>query len=173
MHHDFHDTDWEAFDDLPSADDLYVAERNRRKQENPSFRVGERRKRTRLNRPPRSEADQAFKCGHCRQFIGAPISGGRHRNHCPNCLYSRHVDDSHPGDRRSDCHAMMEPIGLLARRNGEQVILHLCLRCGKEDPNRIAADDNPVLLMHLQPVQPAGLTLVPVPEPASAEEESA
>jgi hypothetical protein len=113
-----------------------------------------RRKRTRLTRPPRSEADQAFKCGNCKQFIGAPLAGGRHRNHCPNCLYSRHVDDTRPGDRKSDCHALMEPTGILMRRNGEQVLIHRCLGCGKEDPNRIAADDNPLLLMRLVPVAP-------------------
>ena len=107
------------------------------------------RRRNRLTRPPRSEQDQAFKCVHCKQFIGAPITGGRHRNHCPNCLWSRHVDDSHPGDRKSDCHAAMEPIGKLVRRNGEQVLMHRCRACGKEDPNRIAADDSPLLLMRL------------------------
>jgi hypothetical protein len=121
-----------------------------------------RRKRTRLTRPPRSEADQAFKCGHCKQFIGAPIAGGRHRNHCPNCLYSRHVDDTMPGDRKSDCHALMTPTAILTRRNGEQVIIHRCLGCGKEDPNRIAADDNPLLLMRLAPISSPGLELVPM-----------
>ena len=35
---------------------------------------------------------ESFKCGHCRAFIGPTIAGGRHRNHCPLCLYSRHVD---------------------------------------------------------------------------------
>jgi hypothetical protein len=123
--------------------------------------VPARRKRNRLTRPPRSEADQAFKCGNCKQFIGAPIAGGRHRNHCPNCLYSRHVDDTMPGDRKSDCHALMEPAGILTRRNGEQVIIHRCLGCGKEDPNRIAADDNPLLLMRLEPVVAPSIELVP------------
>ncbi len=96
--------------------------------------------------PPRNEQDQAFKCGHCRQFIGAPIAGGRQRNHCPNCLYSRHVDDTMPGDRKSTCGSIMKPVGLMSRRNGELVLIHECLGCGKQDPNRIAADDNPVLL---------------------------
>jgi RNHCP domain len=96
--------------------------------------------------PPRNEFDQAFKCGHCRQFIGAPVAGGRQRNHCPNCLYSKHVDDSMPGDRKSTCGSLMKPIGLMSRRNGELVLIHECLGCGKQDPNRIAADDNPVLL---------------------------
>ena len=109
----------------------------------------QRRKRNRLTQPPRSESDQAFRCVHCKQFIGAPISGGRHRNHCPNCLWSRHVDERVPGDRRSDCHSAMEPMGKTVRRNGEQVLLHRCRGCGKDDPNRIAADDNPLLMMRL------------------------
>lgn len=130
------------------------------------------RKRTRLTRPPRTDADQAFKCGHCKQFIGAPLTGGKHRNHCPNCLWSRHVDDTRPGDRKSDCHALMEPTGILSRRNGEQVLIHRCLGCGKEDPNRIAADDNPLLLMRLKPVPALGLEPVTI-EPASSEEQPA
>jgi len=107
------------------------------------------RGRSRIEFSPRSERDQAFKCGKCKQFIGAPVSGGRQRNHCPNCLYSRHVDGTMPGDRKSDCHGMMAPVGTLFRRNGEQMILHRCNTCGKESPNRIAADDNPVLLEEL------------------------
>lgn len=126
------------------------------------------RARNRLTRPPRSEHDQAFKCVHCKQFIGAPISGGKHRNHCPNCLWSRHVDHNHPGDRRSDCHAAMEPIGKVVRRNGEQVLIHRCRNCGKDDPNRIAADDNPMLLMRLPLLAAPGATV-----PLEGEQESA
>lgn len=153
--------DWDV-DDLDLLDvefevQLFLPSPPRTREAN----APERRKRTRLTRPPRTEADQAFKCGHCKQFIGAPIAGGRHRNHCPNCLYSRHVDDTMPGDRKSDCHALMEPTGILTRRNGEQVIIHRCLGCGKEDPNRIAADDNPLLLMRLEPVAPPSIELVP------------
>ena len=107
--------------------------------------------------PPRNEQDQAFKCGHCRQFIGAPIAGGRQRNHCPNCLYSRHVDDTMPGDRKSTCGSIMKPVGLMSRRNGELVLIHECLGCGKQDPNRIAADDNPVLLETIPVVAGIGL----------------
>ncbi len=172
MHHTSCNADWEAFDDLLTSDDLHAGERRRRRRQISGNTDG-RRKRNRLTRPPRSDVDQAFKCGHCRQFIGAPISGGRHRNHCPNCLYSRHVDKSHPGGRRSDCHALMQPAGLLALRSGEQVIIHRCLGCDKEDPNRIAADDNAILLMRLQLVQPAGLMLVPTDTAEPTEEESA
>lgn len=152
--------DWETddFDHLQTDIDAP----RRRTTRDRVIDVPERRKRTRLTRPPRSEADQSFKCGHCKQFIGAPVSGGRHRNHCPNCLRSRHVDGNRPGDRRSDCHALMEPSGVLSRRNGEQVIIHRCLGCGKEDPNRIAADDNPLLLMRLKPVSTPATELLPV-----------
>ena len=103
------------------------------------------KKRHKPLREPRNVFDQAFKCGHCKQFIGAPILGGSQRNHCPNCLYSKHVDHTRPGDRRSTCHSLMEPIGIVHRHN-EDVLIHRCLGCGKEDVNRIAADDNPVLL---------------------------
>lgn len=120
------------------------------------------RKRNRLTRPPRSEADQAFRCVHCKQFIGAPIAGSKHRNHCPNCLWSRHVDDRVPGDRKSDCHAAMDPIGKIVRRNGEQVLVHRCRGCGKNDPNRIAADDSPLLLMRLPLLEnPADTSVAP------------
>jgi len=107
--------------------------------------------------PPRNEADQAFKCGHCKQFIGAPVAGGRQRNHCPNCLYSCHVDNTMPGDRKSTCGSIMKPVGLMSRRNGELVLIHECLGCGKQDPNRIAADDNPVLLETIPVVAGIGL----------------
>ncbi len=110
----------------------------------------------RAGRRPQRKPDgsEEFKCGHCRAFIGPTRSGGRHRNHCPLCLYSRHVDRSHPGDRLSDCRSLMEPIGTFARSNGEQMVVHRCGGCGAERHNRIAADDNPIALLRLQPVAP-------------------
>jgi hypothetical protein len=123
---------------------------------------------TSRRRPPRTERDQAFRCRKCRQFIGAPVSGGRHRNHCPNCLHSLHVDLNRPGDRRSACESLMRPRGLIERRNGEQMILHECLGCGKTQPTRVAADDNPVLLMRLEPI---GLPEIPPVELAFGDDE--
>ena len=55
------------------------------------------------------------------------------------------------------------------RRNGEQMILHECLGCGKTQPTRVAADDNTLLLMRLEPI---GLPLVAAPG-LLVEEESA
>lgn len=106
-------------------------------------------------RPQRKpDGSESFKCGHCRAFIGPTVSGGRHRNHCPLCLWSRHVDRSFPGDRLSDCRSLQEPIGTFYRGNGEQMILHRCTGCGAERHNRIAADDSPVILLRLEPVAP-------------------
>lgn len=151
------------FSDDYDLDDRDIP-RARRRDTRRASRDGASPKRTRAQRPPRTERDQAFKCGHCKQFIGAPISGGRHRNHCPNCLYSKHVDASHPGDRKSECGSLMAPVGIISRRNGEQAILHRCLGCGKETPNRIAADDHPVLLLHLPPVAlPGEPAVTPLP----------
>lgn len=102
---------------------------------------------------PRHNRQEVFKCRHCRQFIGPVPSGGSQRNHCPYCLYSRHVDDKTPGDRLSTCGASMQPIGSFQRTNGEFVIVHRCLDCGFERFNRIAADDDFELVLSL-PVLP-------------------
>jgi RNHCP domain len=95
------------------------------------------------------QSGDSFKCGHCKQFIGALPSGGHHRNHCPLCLYSRHVDGERSGDRQSRCCALMAPIGAFQRPNGEHVLVHRCLGCGFERFNRIAADDNFDLVLAL------------------------
>ena len=59
-----------------------------------------------------------------------------------------------PGDRASDCGGKMAPVGLFARPNGEQVILHRCLGCGFERRNRVAADDSAYAVMQLRLVAP-------------------
>jgi hypothetical protein len=85
-------------------------------------------------------------------FVGVPPSGGRYRNHCPFCLYSRHVDGRRPGDRASRCGGSMMPVGAFMRRNGEHAIVHQCVDCGFERYNRIAADDDFVLVLKLPAV---------------------
>jgi len=105
---------------------------------------------------PRARANEreTFKCGRCRAFVGPTVSGGRHRNHCPLCLTSRHVDLRRPGDRASPCRALMAPVGTFFRPKGEQAVLHRCNGCGLERHNRVAADDNPLALLRLPPVPP-------------------
>ena len=91
---------------------------------------------------------ETFTCKVCGWICTPEGAGSDHRNHCPNCLSSKHVDDE-PGDRASDCGAVMEAIGVWVRKNGEWAIIHRCKRCGKLSSNRVAADDTPVKLMSI------------------------
>jgi len=106
-------------------------------------------------RPRRASDDgspppgETFRCLHCKTIVGPIPWGGRHRNHCPLCLHSRHVDGRVPGDRASTCGGKMAPAGLFARPDGEQVLVHRCLACGLERHNRVAADDNPFAVLRL------------------------
>lgn len=102
----------------------------------------------------RGPADDSFTCGHCHRFVGSLPSGGLHRNHCPYCLYSRHVDAERSGDRASPCGGMMAPIGAFQRPNGEHVLVHRCERCGFERFNRLGADDDFELTLALPVLAP-------------------
>lgn len=108
----------------------------------------ERRGRPAVRRQRRNQSEE-FRCRHCRTMVGAVPSGGRHRNHCPVCLHSRHVDEKMPGDRLSSCGGTMAPIGHFARPNGEYGLVHRCLACGVRRRNRIAADDDFDLVLAL------------------------
>jgi RNHCP domain-containing protein len=90
----------------------------------------------------------SFRCVHCGVDVPTSAPGTAHRNHCPSCLWSRHVDDE-PGDRASDCLASMEAIAITVRGDGEWVLIHRCAGCGVLHSNRIAGDDNPLLLIRL------------------------
>ena len=97
----------------------------------------------------RTEAcPESFVCAHCGREIHPEGAGSNHRNHCPYCLYSLHVDEE-AGDRSSSCHGEMEPLAIVSREDGDWSILHRCTRCGKLNLNRTLADDNPVLLTSL------------------------
>jgi len=90
-------------------------------------------------------------------MVSAVAPGTRHRNHCPSCLWSRHVDAS-TGDRLADCGHAMEPIAIWVQPRGEWSIVHRCHGCGDLRCNRIAGDDNEFAL--------ASLAARPVARPA-------
>jgi predicted RNA-binding Zn-ribbon protein involved in translation (DUF1610 family) len=83
--------------------------------------------------------EEPFTCGHCNAAV-EPLGRGTYRNHCPQCLWSKHVDDVGPGDRASLCKGMMEPAGFDMRK-GQWVVRHQCTACGKEIVNTLAPDD--------------------------------
>ena len=90
----------------------------------------------------------SFTCKVCGRLVVSDGAGSGHRNHCPNCLHSLHLDIE-PGDRASDCGGLMDPIAVWVRRDGEWAVIHRCRRCGQLSSNRIAADDNPIKLMSI------------------------
>jgi hypothetical protein len=96
--------------------------------------------------------DGDFQCIHCsRPVVFNPVqSGVQNRNHCPYCLWSKHLDLERAGDRLAACKAPMKPVGLSLKqphkrypvcRGGELMVIHLCVECGKTSVNRVAADD--------------------------------
>lgn len=91
---------------------------------------------------------ETFTCQNCGQTVVPEGAGSKHRNHCPNCLCSVHVDNE-PGDRASLCHGTMDPISVWVRKGGEWALIHKCRLCGGISSNRVAADDNPLLLMSI------------------------
>ena len=102
----------------------------------------------------------SFRCVHCRLDVSTSAMGTAHRNHCPNCLWSRHVDDV-PGDRAADCGSSMEPIAITVRKDGEWVLIHRCNGCGVLHSNRTAGDDNVLLLVRVA-VRPLALPPFPL-----------
>ena len=91
---------------------------------------------------------ESFTCKVCGALVTPEDAGSRHRNHCPRCLSSVHVDNR-PGDRASLCGGTMDPIGVWVRKDGEWALIHRCRACGALSSNRIAADYNPALLMSI------------------------
>jgi hypothetical protein len=106
---------------------------------------------------PHKPRHDSFTCLVCNTSIPGAAFGTRHRNHCPHCLWSRHLDDE-PGDRRCPCREPMEPVAIEVRRTGEWAVVHRCTGCGVLKANRIAGDDHELALL--------ALALRPIAQPA-------
>ncbi len=104
-------------------------------------------------------SNDSFICRNCGLAVPPVEQGGYHRNHCPHCLWSLHVDLK-SGDRRCACRGEMEPISVWVRSSGEWSVIHRCGKCGFIRSNRIAADDNERLLFVLA-ARP--MTMLPFP----------
>jgi hypothetical protein len=84
-----------------------------------------------------------FTCEHC----GGAVAGDGYTNHCPKCLWSKHVDIE-PGDRAAACGGLMRPIALEGA-TPDYVITHSCERCGFKRRNRVQAYDDPTAVVAL------------------------
>ena len=93
-----------------------------------------------------TEIDEEFVCENCGKKVDK--LGYSSRNHCPYCLYSKHVDVN-PGDREEDCHGMLKPVGAEIDSKKGYVIIFKCNKCGKIRRNKAAKDDNMDLIIKL------------------------
>jgi rubrerythrin len=84
-----------------------------------------------------------FKCERC-EF---EVKGTGYTDHCPNCLYSKHVDIN-PGDRLSKCKGLMKPVRTESNRV-EFVIYYKCSKCGFRHRVHASKEDNKELLIEL------------------------
>ena len=82
--------------------------------------------------------DEKFICENC----GKKVSKLNYtaRDHCPYCLFSKHVDIL-PGDRKNQCHGLLEPIDVEKHKNTYKII-YKCSRCRQTHKNIVANDDN-------------------------------
>lgn len=90
--------------------------------------------------------NEEFTCENCGAFnpLGREI-----RNHCAECLFSKHVDETVPGDRGSECGGLMKPITVYKNKNKGFMIKFECVKCGVEYSNRVLDSDNMDLVANL------------------------
>lgn len=84
-----------------------------------------------------------FTCEHC----GQAVQGDGYTNHCPKCLWSKHVDVD-PGDRAAACGGMMKPV-LLEGGTPDYVITHECEECDFRRRNKVQHADDPAAVVAL------------------------
>ncbi len=87
-----------------------------------------------------------FTCERC----GAEVKGNGYTNHCPQCLWSKHVDVN-PGDRAGKCGGMMRPVSVI-KSKGEYVLENRCERCGYKKKNKLSSGDDFDAAIALNPV---------------------
>lgn len=89
--------------------------------------------------------DENFICENCGKEVNKLNYTAR--DHCPYCLYSKHVDIN-PGDRLNDCLGLLKPIGIEKFKDTYKIIYE-CSKCKQLHKNIIANDDNMDLIIEL------------------------
>ena len=77
-----------------------------------------------------------FVCENC----GQTVLGSGFTNHCPVCLWSKHVDIN-PGDRAELCQGLMSPVVVQPHKDGYRIMFR-CIVCGLERWNKAAPEDD-------------------------------
>ena len=89
--------------------------------------------------------DEECICEKCKEKVSKLNYTAR--DHCPNCLYSKHVDIN-PGDRLNTCLGLLEPIGIEKYKDTYKII-YRCQKCKEIHKNIMAKDDNMDLIIEL------------------------
>ncbi len=82
--------------------------------------------------------DEKFVCENCGKEVSKLEYSAR--DHCPFCLYSKHVDIN-PGDRSNSCKGLLKPIDIEKFKDTYKII-YKCTLCGELHKNIIAIDDD-------------------------------
>jgi rubredoxin len=77
-----------------------------------------------------------FICEHCK----TEVIGNGYTNHCPKCLWSKHVD-IFPGDRLEDCKGLMKPLEA-GKAGDDYYIIHECQKCQYKKKNKLSSEDD-------------------------------
>lgn len=93
-----------------------------------------------------TKRDEEFVCENCGKKVSK--LGYTSRDHCPHCLYSKHVDNM-PGDREAECRGLLKPIQVELDSKKGYVIIYKCEKCGAIRKNKAAVDDDMDLLIQL------------------------
>ncbi len=82
--------------------------------------------------------DESFLCENC----GLEVKQLQYtaRDHCNHCLYSKHVDLL-PGDRKCNCHGLLEPIAVEKFKDSYKIV-YKCQKCALIHKNIVANDDD-------------------------------
>jgi len=85
-----------------------------------------------------------FVCGNC----GEKVAGDGYTDHCPKCLWGKHVDKEIPGDRAAECKQLMEPIKTIYQKDVFRIV-YRCQGCRHEFVVKTGENDNRDLLIKL------------------------
>lgn len=89
--------------------------------------------------------DEEFICENCNKKVLK--AGYTSRDHCPYCLYSKHVDIN-PGDRLNECKGVLKPTGIEKFKDTYKII-YKCQKCNIIHKNIVSKDDDMNIIIQI------------------------